>query len=432
MFNHTGRGFWPFHHVLEAGASSPYRHWFHLDDERLDAGQPLVAYPPPGSPPSTLGYAAWWSLPALPKLNTDEPEVREYLFRVAEHWLRFGIDGWRLDVPGEIDDEAFWQEFRARCRAVRPDAYLVGEIWRVAPDWLRGDRFDALMNYPLGEAILGFAGGSHLDMGVIALHREYSVSVHPLDGPGFGGRIMELAAAYDPAVLPVQLNLLGSHDTPRLRTMLGGRIDGVLLATLLQMTLPGAPCVYYGDEIGLTGGIDPECRGAFPWDEGRWEPGLRAAIRALLRLRTAEPALRDSPLRVIGAEAGAVAYLRGAGASRFVIVVNAADDGRSASGFDSTMSPTGRANGSCRSSCPVSATPPRRGSSTGGPRSISGRGPEPSCGSDRDFGHTPQPRGRPTHRPRRQPRRASRRDRRHRGQDPALARRAWGRWPAAT
>jgi glycosidase len=163
-------------------------------------------------------------------------------------------------------------------------------------------------------------------MGVIGLHREYSVSVHPLDGPGFGGRIMELAAAYDPAVLPVQLNLLGSHDTPRLRTMLGGRVDGVLLATLLQMTLPGAPCIYYGDEVGLTGGIDPECRGAFPWDEERWEPGLRAAIRGLLRLRAAEPALRDSPLRVIGAEAGAVAYLRGAGASRFVVVVNAADD----------------------------------------------------------------------------------------------------------
>jgi cyclomaltodextrinase len=327
VFNHTGRGFWPFHHVLEAGASSPYRHWFHLDDERLDAGQPLVAYPPPGSPPGTLGYAAWWSLPALPKLNTDEPEVREYLFRVAEHWLRFGIDGWRLDVPGEIDDEGFWQEFRARCRAVRPDAYLVGEIWRVAPDWLRGDRFDALMNYPLGEAILGFAGGSHLDMAVIGLHREYSVSVHPLDGPGFGRRLMELAAAYDPAVLPVQLNLVGSHDTPRLRTMLGGRVDGVLLATLLQTTLPGAPCVYYGDEVGLTGGTDPECRGAFPWDEGRWEPGLRAAVRGLLRLRAAEPALRDSPLRVIGAEAGAVIYLRGAGASKFVVAVNAADDG---------------------------------------------------------------------------------------------------------
>ena len=97
-------------------------------------------------------------MPALPKLNTDEPAVREYLFGVAEHWLRFGIDGWRLDVPAEIDDEAFWQEFRARCRAVRPDAYLVGEIWHVAPEWLRGDRFDALMNYPLAEAILGYVG----------------------------------------------------------------------------------------------------------------------------------------------------------------------------------------------------------------------------------------------------------------------------------
>ena len=92
---------------------------------------------------------------------------------VAEHWLRFGIDGWRLDVPDEIDDEAFWQEFRRRCRAIRPDAYLVGEIWRVAPDWLRGDRFDALMNYPLAEAILGFAGGSRLDMGVVRGHHEY-------------------------------------------------------------------------------------------------------------------------------------------------------------------------------------------------------------------------------------------------------------------
>ena len=104
----------------------------------------------PGRLPTELGYQAWWGLPALPKLNTDDPEVREFLMTVAEYWLRFGIDGWRLDVPGEIDDEPFWQEFRRRCKAVRPDAYLVGEIWRVAPEWLRGDRFDALMNYPLG------------------------------------------------------------------------------------------------------------------------------------------------------------------------------------------------------------------------------------------------------------------------------------------
>ena len=114
VFNHTGRGFWPFHHVLEAGASSPYRGWFHFDE----AGSSRPAAGPPtrrrDRTRPTLGYAAWWGLPALPKLNTDEPEVREYLFGVAEHWLRFGIDGWRLDVPAEIDDEAFWQEFRRR------------------------------------------------------------------------------------------------------------------------------------------------------------------------------------------------------------------------------------------------------------------------------------------------------------------------------
>ena len=156
--------------------------------ERLDAGRPLLAYPPPGTPRSALGYEAWWGLPALPKLNTDEPEVREYLLSVAEHWLRFGIDGWRLDVPQEIDDEAFWQEFRRRCRAIRSDAYLVGEIWGVAPDWLRGDRFDALMNYPLGEAILGFAGGPLLDMASSAATTS-TPGACAAGRPGFADRV---------------------------------------------------------------------------------------------------------------------------------------------------------------------------------------------------------------------------------------------------
>src|SRR4051812_2852180 len=123
VFNHTGRGFWPFHHVLENGAGSPYRHWFHFDEEGLAAGLPLDPYPgaslrtqPASAEPRPadadgdslhrLGYQAWWDLPALPKLNVDEPAVREFLWSVAEHWLRFGADGWRLDVPGEIQDPA--------------------------------------------------------------------------------------------------------------------------------------------------------------------------------------------------------------------------------------------------------------------------------------------------------------------------------------
>ena len=221
-----------------------------------------------------LGYMAWWGLPALPKLNTDNPEVREFLFSVAEHWLRFGIDGWRLDVPEEIDDVAFWQEFRRRCRAVRSDAYLVGEIWSVVPDWVSGDRFDALMNYPLGEAVLGFAGGSHLDLGIVAGHHEYRLQLRPMDGPAFATRIVELATAFDPDVVVSQLNLLGSHDTPRLRTVLGGDAAAVRLAMLLQATLPGAPCVYYGDEVGLAGANDPAYRGVIP--VGRGAAGSRA------------------------------------------------------------------------------------------------------------------------------------------------------------
>ena len=325
VFNHTGRGFWPFNHVLEVGAASPYRGWFHLDDARLDAGRPLFAYAPPGTPPAQLGYKAWWGLPALPKLNTDNPEVREFLFSVAEYWLRFGIDGWRLDVPAEIKDDAFWQEFRRRCRAIRSDAYLVGEIWRVAPEWLRGDRFDALMNYPLGEAILGFAGGSHLDMAVVSSHHEYRLWVRPLDGPGFAWRVMELMNAYDPDVVAVQLNVLGSHDAPRLRTVLGDDVASVRLATLIQATLPGAPSIYYGDEVGLPGWHDPDCRRSFPWDEDHWDRGLRESVRALLHLRSAEPALRDGPIRFLGAESSAVAYERGTGSSRFVVAVNPGD-----------------------------------------------------------------------------------------------------------
>ncbi len=325
VFNHTGRGFWAFHHVVETGAASPYRGWFHFDDARLDRGQPLDPYPEPDAPPADLGYTAWWGLPALPKLDTDHPEVREYLFAVAEHWLRFGIDGWRLDVPGEIDDESFWQEFRRRCRAIRPDAYLVGEIWHVAPDWLRGDRFDALMNYPLGEAILGFAAGSRLDLSVVRGHFEYERSIRPLDGQAFAARIAELTSAYDPDVVGAQLGLIGSHDTPRARSVVGDDLAGVRLATLLLATLPGAPCIYYGDEIGLRGGNDPACRAGFPWDPGQWEAGLRDAVRAVLHLRRAEAVLRHGEVRVVATAGSAVAFERRSGDARLVIVANAGD-----------------------------------------------------------------------------------------------------------
>jgi cyclomaltodextrinase len=344
VFNHTGRGFWAFHHVLETGAASPYRYWFHFDQAALEAGRPVLAYPGAhlrsgvetdepvvGEPEvghdaswslTRLGYRAWWDLPALPKLNTDDPNVREHLWSAAEHWVRFGIDGWRLDVPAEIDDPSFWQEFRRRVRAANPEAYTVGEIWHLAPDWLAGDRFDALMNYPLAEAVLSFVGAPVLDREVIARHHEYGPNVRPDDGPTFARRLAAVLSAYPEEVTAVQLNLLDSHDSPRIHTIVSGDRAAYRLAVLLQATLPGAPCVYYGDEIGLEGGNDPDCRRSFP-SEAAWDRDLLGFVSAAFALRAAEPALRRGSWRIAGAAGDAAAIERSHDGSALVVGLNA-------------------------------------------------------------------------------------------------------------
>ncbi len=336
VFNHTGRGFWPFHHVLENGLDSPYVDWFHVDRDRLASGRRLVPYPTDADGRSTdghggpsmarLGYRGWWDLPALPKLNTANPEVREYLLTVAEHWLRAGVDGWRLDVPEEIDDPSFWREFRERCRAVDPNAYLVGEIWHEAQEWLAGDRFDAVMDYPLAEALLGFTAGARLDHGILAFHHEYRAHVRPLDGPTFGAELERILDLYPPGVTAVQLNLLDSHDTPRFLTLAGGDGTSLRLALLLLATLPGAPCIYYGDEIGLQGGPDPDSRRSFPWDESRWDRDMLELTRAVLQLRHATPVLRHGDTRVVVSRAGAVVIERRDANDRWLVAVNAGDE----------------------------------------------------------------------------------------------------------
>ncbi len=327
VFNHSGRGFWPFHHVVENGAGSPYIDWFYIDHQALAAGRALRPYPTAEEErrmvewASTeahrlgdvsvrhLGYRAWWDLPALPKLNTNNPQMREHLLGAAEHWLRFGIDGWRLDVPGEIDAD-FWREFRRRVRAVNPDAYIVGEVWRPEAHWLTGDTFDALMNYPLAEALLGFTGAEHLDMDVVASQHEYREFVRPLDGAAFARQLEHLLRLYRPEVTAVQLNLLGSHDTPRFVTVTGGDRAALKLATMVQTTLPGAPCIYYGDEVGVEGRHDPDCRRSFPWQEEAWDSELRDLVRSAVALRAAQPVLRHGTYRTLAAEGQALAYAR--------------------------------------------------------------------------------------------------------------------------
>src|SRR5262249_3843698 len=152
-----------------------------------------------------------------------------------------------------------------RCLAVNPECYLVGEIWDHAPEWL-GEPFDGLTNYPLGAAILGFAGAGHLDEATIQAHHTYRETITRLEAPAFPAALELTTTIYPQPTIEAQLNLVGSHDTPRVGTVMSGDTNAVRLAHLLLLTLPGAPSIYYGDEIGMLGGDDPACRGGFPAD----------------------------------------------------------------------------------------------------------------------------------------------------------------------
>lgn len=312
VFNHASRGFFQFNHLLECGAESPYVDWFHAHEF------PLNAY----REEEPTNYDAWWGLHALPKFNTDTPAVREFLWSVGTYWLEQGIDGWRLDVPNEIDDDTFWQEFRRRCRAVNPECYIVGELWGDARRWLQGDQFDAQMNYLFPRAALSFFGGERLNRTEIAKSGYNRIAAS--DGIGFAQALDEIFnQLYAPAVVAAQMTMLDSHDTPRLLNMVDGRRDVVRLLFLTQMTVPGAPNIYYGSEIGLDGAHDPDCRRAFPWDEeSAWDHALRADVRRYIQLRRAVPALRRGDFQIRYADRDCVVYQRTWGQQVALVAVN--------------------------------------------------------------------------------------------------------------
>jgi len=312
VFNHASRGFYQFNHTLENGLASPYLDWFHFK------AMPPNAYDL-NRPP---GYEAWWGYHALPKFNTDTPAVREFLLGVAEYWLRAGIDGWRLDVPGEVADDSFWQEFRRRVKAINPAAYIVGEVWEDSRHWLQGDQFDAVMNYLFAERVIAYTIGAHLDKPLV---RDQGWNPgQPLDGNGFAQAIQYLLDLYPREVTEVQLNLLDSHDTARFLSMAHGDVSALRLATLFQMCYPGAPSIYYGDEIGMEGRRDPDCRRTFPWDESAWNSDLRAYFKQAIALRHAHPALRTGSYTSLYASDGVYAFARRLDDDYVVVALNTA------------------------------------------------------------------------------------------------------------
>ncbi len=309
VFNHCSRGFFQFNHILEVGEKSPYLDWFFVH------GFPLNAYH--GVP----NYDCWWSLPGLPKFNTDNPQVRRFIFDVAKYWLDLGIDGWRLDVPFEINDDDFWREFREVVKTANPEAYIVGEIPTEAQRWMQGDMFDAVMNYQLTHACLAFFGGPKINRGILQQMMGLNVPV-PIDARQFAVRVEQLLQIYPLELAQAQLNLLDSHDMPRFLSLVGNDLQRLYLAYLFVFTYPGAPCIYYGDEIGLTGGEDPLCRKSFPWDQSEWNLKLHEKIRELALLRHAIPALRTGSYQTLMADGDLLAYLRKDENDIVIVVIN--------------------------------------------------------------------------------------------------------------
>ena len=220
----------------------------------------------------------------MPKLNTGNPEVRDYLLHVAQFWINeVGIDGWRLDVANEVDHK-FWREFRKVVKEANPEAYILGEVWNESSSWLQGDQFDAVMNYPFTEAVLDFVIRGTQDASVSPAYRQTTGSVT--------------------ASNVVAFNLFDSHDTPRLLTLYEGNKNKMKLASVILFTYTGTPCIFYGSEIGLDGGHDPNCRKCMQWDQALQDRDLFAFYQKLISLRKQLSALRSGSFDFRVAEEG--------------------------------------------------------------------------------------------------------------------------------
>ena len=326
VFSHTGSNsvYFDDQNLFGGGAvsdpNSPYRKWYQFQK-----------YP--------KEYTSWWGFKTLPCINKMEPTYMDFIFgsedSVIAKWLRLGADGFRLDVADELPD-AFLMQLRNCMRKYKPDAFLVGEVWEDASNkiaynvrrrYFVDNQLDGVMNYPWRKAILDFARGD--DSGW-ALRRS----------------VMTLAENYPAEVLNSNLNLLSSHDVARAITMLMDPADGDReelytrmqnvtaeqlalgkkrygLAAFLQFMLPGCPCVYYGDEAGMTGYRDPFNRRFYPW--GREDTELQALIRSLARLRNGSDVLKRGNVRVIGSGEGKIAFRRTLGERTMTLWCNAGD-----------------------------------------------------------------------------------------------------------
>ena len=285
VFNHTAPEFFAFRDLEKNWENSPYRDWYYCKGKPVRPKLPFVK----------ANYKCFGYFGGMPKLNLDNPETAQYCIDVALYWLRTAkIDGWRLDVGDEVS-HYFWRAFRRAVKVEFPDALIVGEVWHYAADFLQGDEWDSVMNYPFLNAAMDFAV------------KGESTATDYLNDMGF------LRGNLNNACQSVLWNLLGSHDTARVLHRCGEDKRKLKLLAAMQLLQPGMPFIYYGDEVGLTGGHDPDCRRGMLWDENRQDRELLGYYKRLIAIRKANPCLTDGDAGEAFAddEAGLVTIHRG-------------------------------------------------------------------------------------------------------------------------
>lgn len=279
VFNHCGWHFPAFEDVVQQGEASEYKDWFY------GLTFPVVR---PEDPEEYPGYECFGYERMMPKLDTAHPAVAEYLCRVGRYWIEeFGTDGWRLDVASEIDD-GFWRRFYRTVKSVKPDAILIGEVWETANHWLDGTIFDSTMNYDFRK------------------HCKRFFAEASEDAAEFDGRVTDLRMRYRRQTVYAQLNVLDSHDVSRFLSLCNGDRKRYKLALLFQMTFPGMPSVFYGDEQGVTGIREEDYRQPMPWDR---TDELFCFLRSLIGLRKEEELLRRGDWRTCYAQKGGGLYV---------------------------------------------------------------------------------------------------------------------------
>jgi len=220
-------------------------------------------------------------------------------------WPEFQIDGWRIDIPWKVPRD-FWQIFKKKVKKINPDAYIIGEIWRDASPWIEGDTFDGVMNYRLRDLVIDFFIKDSIDAEDFDYELLYLRELHDLN-------------AYK------MLNLLSSHDVPRILTVANNNIKRLKISVVFLMTYIGAPMIYYGDEIGMVGENDPDCRRTMIWDKSLWNKEINNIYRKLIRFRMEHESLRSGSFKTLLVFNRLYVYQRLKGSDAVIVVLNAGE-----------------------------------------------------------------------------------------------------------